>query len=288
MSSVPATSALLRLTPRDHRLVSVLDELRYLTAAQIQQVCYPTITVASASHRLSLLRRRGVVDCLTHRTFADRRAFWGLTARGRAAHAALRHHLGAASPHGARQDGSLAVAAVQMEHLIGVNQIFCELCREHRAARLGPFRWLGSHHSRVDLGHTHLVPDALILAASPSAEWWMYFLELDRHTMAERALAEKFERYALMYRIAATRPDDPAWQARADSWVVFACGHEQRAAMAARVATGCGLRRIWAGTVQECAAGLARAVRADGTGGGVMPPEPDLVDPQVGLRWEGL
>jgi len=59
------------------------------SVAQIQEVCFPTITAASVSHRLTVLRRRGLLDCLSHRTFGDRRAFWGLTALGRAAAAGL-------------------------------------------------------------------------------------------------------------------------------------------------------------------------------------------------------
>ncbi len=252
MPAIPAASALLRLTPRDRALITVLSELRYLTAAQIQQVCYPTITVAGTSHRLTLLRHRGVLDCLSHRAFADRRVFWGLTARGRAAAAALA---------GVPPDRvGTAVAALQMEHLIATNQVFCDLCREHRGGRLPSFRWVGSHHAHVDLGHTHLIPDALMLFASPDGAWWMYCLELDRHTMPESALIEKFERYALMQRIAAARLDDSLWEARADAWVVFACGDERRAAAAVRQAAGCGLARIWAGTVDRCAAALAAAI----------------------------
>ncbi len=327
MPVIPAASALMRLTPRDRTLIGVLQELRYLTVTQIQQVCYPTITVASTSQRLSLLRRRGVLDCLSHRTFGDRRAFWGLTALGRAAAAELTgvppdrsgaltqalsswsrqarplrwqaHRLSATSRRVAPRDGSPALAALQMDHLVSTNQVFCDLCREHRAGHLGPFRWLGSHHTYVDLGHTHLVPDAMILAASPLADLWMYLLELDRGTMSEAALAEKFERYHLMHRIAMARRDDPVWEARAGSWVLFACDDEERAAVAARLAAACGLERLWAGTARECAACLA-AVAAPGIesvpavlpdarlarlpldlGGGVAPPgasDPEAVD----------
>lgn len=140
------------------------------------------------------------------------------------------------------------------------NQIFCDLCREHRAGRLSSFRWFGSHHTHVDLGHTHLVPDALILFPSPSRAWWMYFLELDRHTMSMPALAEKFERYALMQRIASTRADDPVWEARAGGWVVFACGDDRRASAVMDLAAAYGLDRIWAGTAETCAGGLAAVI----------------------------
>ncbi len=253
MPGTPAASALLRLTPRDRALVGVLHELRYLTATQIQQVCFPMITVASASHRLSVLRRRGLLEVLSHRTFGDRRAFWGLTALGRAAAAAL----GGTGPD---RPGTTPVASLHMDHLIATNQVFCDLCCEHAAGRLGPFRWFGSHHTCVDLGQTHLIPDAVILIASPAGDWWMYLLELDRHTMPDAALAEKFDRYHLMHRISASHRDDPLWELRADAWVLFACGDEERAAAAARLAAGCGLERLWAGTAKECAAGLAAAV----------------------------
>jgi len=258
MPALPAASALMRLTPRDRALLGALHELRYLTVAQIQEVCFPTITAASVSHRLTVLRRRGLLDCLSHRTFGDRRAFWGLTALGRAAAAGL----DGAEP--ARPGAP--VAALHMDHLVATNQVFCDLCREHAAGRLGPFHWRGSQHSHVNLGQTHLVPDAVILVASPDGGWWMYLLELDRHTMPESALADKFDRYHLMYRLAAARRDDPLWELRADAWVLFACRDEKRATMAARLAGGCGLERMWAGSARECAAGLAAAV-----GPGVCP-----------------
>jgi len=305
MPATQAASALMRLTPRDRALVSVLEGLRYLTVTQIQQVCYPTITVASTSKRLSLLRRRGVLDCLSHRTFGDRRAFWGLAGLGRAAAAELTgippdrsgtlaspHRVGGTSRRLARRDGS-PVAALQMDHLVATNQVFCDLCRERRAGRLGQFCWFGSHHTYVDLGQTHLVPDAMILVASPSADWWMYLLELDRHTMSEAALADKFERYRLMHTIAASHRDDPVWEARADSWVLFACGNEGRAVAAARLAAACGLERLWAGPAQECAASLAGEARPGiehapavppGLRGGVAPPASpgqDITDPQI-------
>ncbi len=258
MSSIQPAAALMRLTPRDRALVEVLFELRYLTAGQVQQVCYPTISVRSTSRRLGVLRRRGVLACLSHRTFDDRRVFWGLTPLGRAAAAALA---------GTRPDrpGTSAVAALLVDHLVATNQIFCDLCREHRDGRLGPFRWLGSHRAHLDLGQTCLVPDAVILVVSPEGGAWMYCLELDRGTMAREALAEKFERYRLMRRVAAARREDPVWEAWGASWLLFACADRERAAVAARLAAACGLERVWAGAAAECAACLAAAV-GPGTG----------------------
>jgi hypothetical protein len=254
MSSLSSATALMRLTPRDRVLVEVLHELRFLTGTQARQVCYPAIAMRSASRRLGVLRRRGVLECVSHRTFQDRRAFWGLAPLGRAAAAALLD----IPPDWPR---AAAVAALQMDHLVATNQIFCDLCREHHSGHLGPFRWFGSHRTHVDLGHTHLVPDAVILVASPEGEWWSYFLELDRGTMAREALAEKFERYSLMYRMAAERGDDPAWEARRSSWILVACPDSARAGDAARIAAQRGLERVWAGTAEECAGCLAAAVR---------------------------
>lgn len=253
MSSIQPAAALMRLTPRDRALVEVLSELRYLTTGQVQQVCYPTISVRSVSHRLGVLRRRGVLACLSHRTFDDRRGFWGLTPLGRAAAAALA---------GARPErpGTSAVAALLVDHLIATNQVFCDLCREHRDGRLGPFRWLGSHRAHLDLGQTCLVPDAVILVLSPEGGAWMYCLELDRGTMPREALAEKFERYRLMRRVAAAHREDPVWETWGASWLLFACADRERAAVAARLAAACGLERVWAGAAAECAACLAAAV----------------------------
>ena len=42
-----AAMAIMRLTPRDRYLLEVLDETRYLTAPQVQQVCYSGASVLS-------------------------------------------------------------------------------------------------------------------------------------------------------------------------------------------------------------------------------------------------
>ena len=83
--TIASALALLRMTPRDRALVEVLNELRYLTTAQVREVCYPSASAETTSNRLTILHRRGVLACLTHRAFDDRRAFWCLAPLGRAA-----------------------------------------------------------------------------------------------------------------------------------------------------------------------------------------------------------
>ena len=153
---------------------------------------------------------------------------------------------------------------------------------QHRAGRLGVFRWLGSHHAQVDLEDTRLVPDALILVGTPEGSVWMYCLELDQGTMAPLQLAAKFARYRLFHDIAHLRRDEPVWGIRASSWVVFACKDSARAACAAQLAARSGLERIWTGTAAEVAAGLAASLGPDtvvrpadlpsGLTGGIVPP----------------
>ncbi len=273
MASGSAT-AVMRMTPRDCAVVEVLNELRYLTVAQIRQVCFPLASVPTASHRLSLLRRRGLLDCLTHRTFDDRRAFWCLAPLGRAVAASLRESPGDAAR-------ACALAAVRMDHLIATNQIFCDLCALHQRGRLGPFRWFGSQHAGVDLEGTCLVPDAVVLAAASDGAAWMYCVELDRGTMAPAALAAKFRRYRFFYQVAGLRRQEPVWEVRASSWVLFACEDAGRAALAAQVATESNLERFWAGTAAELPTSLADSVGPDlvpppdpfsGLQGGVVPP----------------
>src|SRR2546426_10411667 len=140
--------------------------------------------------------------------------------------------------YGAR---ACALAAVQMYHLIATTQIFCHLCDQCRAGRLGPFRWLGSHHACVDLGETRVVPDAVILAVTSGGDVWSYSLELDQGTMAPAALAAKFRRYRTLRQIASLRRHEPLWEVRAGSWVLFACPDPSRAALGAQVAAECGL-----------------------------------------------
>jgi hypothetical protein len=281
MSSASCASAVMRLTPRDRVLVEVLQELRYLTPVQIQGLCYPSLSVQGTSKKLSRLRGHGLLECLGHRTFTDRRTFWGLTSLGRAVGRALRDD----PPASGRAS---AVASLQMEHLIATNQIFCDLCRAHRAGRFGAFRWYASHHTQIGLGTTHLVPDAVILAAAPEGHWWMYCLELDRHTMPREALAEKFDRYRMLHRIAALRREDPLWEMRADCWVLFACGEARRARNAAALAAAVGLERLWAGDAAALPEALAAAVgvsqvlpqaAAPGLSGGIRPPaEPGVLE----------
>jgi len=283
MASAPAAASLLRLTSRDRLLVTLLAELRYLTVHQVRQACFPTLSSRAASQRLSLLRGRGVLDCLRHRTFDDRRAFWGLGALGRAAAAALSDGI-------PLRPASVVVGALLMDHLVATNQIFCDLCGAWRAGGLAPFSWVGSHHARVDLGLTHLVPDAMIIVPGRRGERWLYCLERDRGTMSADALAGKFARYRLMHERAREHRGDPLWDALADSCLMVACDDEPRAVRAAGLAAAAGLDRVWAGLAQDCAASLAAAVecpggpeggdrafsvRLSGVLGGVLyPPEP--------------
>ncbi|HLJ60846.1 MAG TPA: replication-relaxation family protein [bacterium] len=255
MPSATIAAALLRLTSRDRQLVTTLAELRYLTAPQIREACYPSLSIASTSRRLTLLRSRRVLDCLGHRSFDDRRAFWGLGAVGRLAAGAL------VEDHAPRP-AALAVGALLMDHLVATNQIFCDLCAECRAGRLGRFAWLGSHHTHMDLGLTHLVPDAAIMVSVPDGLPWMYCLERDRGTTSPDFLADKCRRYRLMCQVAQERTDDPLWEPRADACLVVACDDDRRAALAARVAAAAGIERAWCGRADECAAALAAAAGA--------------------------
>ena len=261
----PSAAALMRLTARDRYAMQVLLELRYMTSPQLQEVCYPTRSVRGTARRLGILRERGLVHCLRHRTFDDRRAFWGLTPLGRAAGSALGD---APAPRAA----VYLVAALHMDHLVATNQVFCDLCREHQSGRLGTFRWFASHRASVELEGSRLVPDAVILVPSPDSQWWMYCLEVDRGTMGTDALREKLERYRVMRSLAASHPGDPLWEARADSWLMFACQARERAKTLAGLAQAVGLERVWAGLAEECASRLAGAVSAAGTGGEVPAP----------------
>lgn len=266
MLSATIAAALLRLTSRDRLLVTTLAELRYLTAPQIRRVSYPSLPVESASRRLTLLRRRRVLDCLGHRAFDDRRVFWGLGAVGRLAAVAL-------AEDAAPRPTAVAVGALLMDHLIATNQVFCDLCAECRAGRLDRFSWHGSHHTHMDLGLTHLVPDAAIVVPAPDGHPWMYYLERDRGTTSPEFLADKCRRYRLMYQVAQERADDPLWEARADACLVVACDDDRRAALAARVAASAGIEGAWCGRADECAASLAAAAGAASRAQGAARPD---------------
>jgi hypothetical protein len=169
-----------------------------------------------------------------------------------------------------------------MDHLIATNQLFCDLCALRHARRLGPFRWYGSHHAGVDLEGTRVVPDAVILVTASDGAAWMYCIELDQGTMSPVALAAKFGRYRCLQQAAKMRRPVPVWEARASSWVLFACRDGRRAALAAHLAEESGLERFWAGTAAELPMGLADSIGPDlvvppeaalGLAGGVVPPD---------------
>ncbi|HKX17636.1 MAG TPA: replication-relaxation family protein [bacterium] len=284
-----AAPALACLTPRDRALLRVLRDLRYLTSPQAHRACYPGCSLTSVRARLGELRRRGLLARLRRDTFDDRRAFWGLAPVGRAAANALDgpHPVGPAGDTAAMPRAA-AVAALQLDHLAATNEVFCDLCEAARTRRLSPIRWLAACRSIIDLDQTQLVPDAVVLIAAPAGGWWTYYLERDRGTMPLRAMREKFERYALLLRLAGAQSADSAWALRADAWLLLACDDERRAEYLAALAADSGLDRTWAGRADECAAGLAASL--DGTAappdcpflpawaaGALVVPDPNLV-----------
>lgn len=255
-----AAPALACLTPRDRVLLRVLRDLRYLTCEQAQRTCYAGLAPASTRARLGELRRRGLLQRLRREPFSDRRGFWSLAPLGRAAAAALEaSETGARAVEAAITPRPAAIAALQLDHVIGVNDLFCALWEIRRAGQLPPVRWLAGHRAASDLGHTHLVPDAVLLAAGPEG-WWTYYIERDRGTMSVRAIREKLDRYVLLVRTAAAQSDDSAWHSRADAWLLFACDDTRRALRIAGIADDAGLERTWAGLASDCAAGLAASL----------------------------
>lgn len=260
-----AAPALACLTGRDRALLRVLRDLRYLTVEQAHRSCYPGLTLSSVRARLGELRRRGLLARFRRDAFSDRRVFWSLASLGRAAAAALKDAGGGGAAGGGAGAGgtqrAAAMAALQIDHVIGTNGLYCDLCEAVRMGGLPPLRWLAGFRAVVDLGHTHLVPDAVVLAAGPETGWWTYYVERDRGTMPVGAMREKLERYAVLFRLAGVQSGQPAWHPRADAWLLLACDDNRRAARLASLAADVRLERAWAGTAGACAAGLAASLR---------------------------
>jgi hypothetical protein len=255
-----AAPALACLTPRDRVLLRLLRDLRYLTCDQVHRTCCAGLALSSVRARLGDLRRRGVLRRLRRDAFTDRRGYWSLAPLGRAAAAALEaEEAGGGEGPAAVAPRAAAIAALQLGHTIATNELFCRLWELRRAGCLPPLRWLAGHRAMSDLGHTHLVPDAIVLAAGPDG-WWTYYLERDRGTMPLQAIREKLERYALCFQMAAAQSDDPAWHHRADAWLLFACDDTRRAIHIASAAAEAGLERVWAGVAAECVPGLAASL----------------------------
>lgn len=254
-----AAPALACLTPRDRVLLRMLRDLRFLTCDQAHRTCYHGLALESVRARLRELRRRGVLRQLRHHAFDDRRRFWTLASLGRVAAAVLETMDVGAAYERAEPSRSAAVAALQLDHLIGTNELFCALWEIHRAGRMPPLRWLAGHRATSDLGHTHLVPDAALLVAGPDG-WWTYYVERDRGTMSLEAIRQKLDRYVLLFNTAAAQADDPAWHSRGDAWLLFACDDSPRALRIAAAASDAGLERVWAGLAAECIPSLAASL----------------------------
>jgi hypothetical protein len=256
-----AAPALACLTPRDRVLLCVLRELRYLTSEQIHRSCYPRLAARSVRDRLRELRRRELLVPLRRDAFTDRRVFWGLGPLGRAAAALLeRPTAGGMGRTPAVSPRTAAVAALQLDHIVATNALYCDLRAACRGRRLPVLRWLAAHRACVDLEHTQLVPDGVVLAAAPDGGWWTYYVERDRGTMPAAAMREKLARYSLLFRMAAAQSADREWQDRADAWLLLVCDDLRRAERLARLAGELQLVRVWAGTAESCAAGLVGAL----------------------------
>ena len=272
-----AAPALACLTPRDRALLRVLRDLRYLTCEQAHRSCYPGLTLPSVRARLGELRRRGLLARLRRDAFIDRRTFWGLGPLGRAAAAALDDagggSAGGGGAGGAGTQRAAAMAALQIDHVISTNDLYCDLCEVARSGALPPLRWLAGFRSAVDLGQTCLIPDAVVLAGGAECGWWTYYVERDRGTMPLRAMREKLERYAVLFKLAAAQCADPAWCPRADAWLVLACDDARRAVRLASLAADVCLERVWAGAAGGYAAGVAASLR-DVTAPQECPPLP--------------
>jgi len=222
-------------------------------------MCYAGLALPSVRTRLGELRRRALLQRLRREAFSDRRGFWSLAPLGRAAAAALERAERGAGRESAATPRPAALAALQLEHVVGTNELFCALWEMRRALRLPPLYWLAGHRAATDLGHTHLIPDAVVLIAGPEG-WWTYYVERDRGTMPLQAIRDKLDRYSLLFKTAAAQPEDPSWQVRADAWVLFACDDTRRALRIATLAAGAGLDRVWAGSAADCPAGLAASL----------------------------
>jgi hypothetical protein len=255
-----AAPALACLTPRDRKLLRVLADLRYLTCDQAHRTCYAGLVLPSVRTRLGELKRRGLLRRLRGEALTDRRGFWSLAPLGRAAAAALEtgERGGGPGPNTATARPA-AIAALQLDHIIGTNEVFCALWETRRAGRLPALRWLAGHRALADLGQTHVVPDGVVLIAGPDG-WWTYYVERDRGTMPLQAIRDKLDRYALLFRIATAQQDDPAWHDRLDAWLLFACDDSRRAIRVAAAAADAGLDRVWAGLAEDCVPGLAASL----------------------------
>jgi hypothetical protein len=256
-----AAPAFACLTPRDRALLRVLHDLRYLTCPQAHRACYSAMTLRSVRLRLSELRRRGLLAPLRRDAFTDRRTFWGLAPLGRTAAAALAD-IDGGTPEAARPQPPRAAAraALQLEHLAATNDLFCDACEAGRAGLLPPAYWLAGCRSAIDLDQTSVVPDATLVVAGPD-RWWTYYVERDRGTMPLSAMREKTARYRLLLAMADAQAADPAWETRADGWLLFACDDLGRARRIVSLAVDAGLERVWAGPADGCIAGVIGSLR---------------------------
>lgn len=193
MSRVP-DEALAALTDRDREVLVLLYRFHWMAAQQLAGPWFPS-TVA-ARHRLRALSRLGLTRWVRVRGVASAGCYlWGLAPEGiRAARLLVGERSGAHPGPWRRQ------ALLHWRHQLELNQLFADLTRRLGA---GAFGWEADREVCLRFasilggpGPTLIWPDARITLAGDVR----VLLEYDRGTMAQRAMAEKFRRYAEYFR----------------------------------------------------------------------------------------
>lgn len=135
-----------RLMPRDLWLLGLLDDHQTLTTEQITAIAFPNL--AKARRRLLLLHQRGVLDRFRHAVRPGSQSWrWTLGPYG-AAIIAARNEAPMPRPAVVRARTDRLSLSPRLQHLLGVNQVFCALiahARRHRGTEL--VRWWPEHRA---------------------------------------------------------------------------------------------------------------------------------------------
>jgi hypothetical protein len=119
-----------RIMPRDQWLLDLLHDHHVLTTEQITAIAFPT--PKKARRRLGLLHTRGVLDRFRHAVRPGSQSWrWTLGVVGAGIVAASRGQP-LPRPAAVRASVNRLAASPRLEHLLGVNQVFCALLAHAR------------------------------------------------------------------------------------------------------------------------------------------------------------
>lgn len=202
-STVGVADQLRRLMPRDLWLLDLLADHQTLTTGQVTALAFPT--PAKAYRRLRLLHDRGVLDRFRYAVRPGSQAWrWTLAPTG-AALVAARRGQPIPRPAAVRARTDRIATSPRLDHLLGVNEVFCELAahaRHHPGTLLAAW-WSEQRATRATGGLAHPDGGGVWQSGRRRVAFW---LEYDTGTEPLPRLVDKLTGYARLATTDLARP----------------------------------------------------------------------------------